>query len=187
MTIIFPTFSFPSIHTLIKKERSHKYIMEKTWWCQSALLDKHQCRDIPSFLIIFFTPLLRGGVWLRMVGAMYHKPVLRGQLVYAWSSPVLPMLTSSCHKNLSHPPVLHTSYTRYNTNTTLGFSSRSRLTSWPSNELWPPGSYYPLWKFKFSKLATFSFGETHLSATISENFPCNMENLHLSSFGADKR
>ena len=29
ITIMFPTFSFPSIHTLIKKERSHKYIMEK--------------------------------------------------------------------------------------------------------------------------------------------------------------
>ena len=38
VTIMFPTFSFPSIHTLIKKERSHKYIMEKKPGDASLLL-----------------------------------------------------------------------------------------------------------------------------------------------------
>ena len=133
---------------------------------------------LPSCVVAY------GCVWW----VMYHKPVLRGQLVYAWSSPVLPMLTSSCHKNLSHPPVLHTSYTRYNTNTTLGFSSRSRLTSWLGRAT-NSGHQEVIThsgNSSFQNLLLLVSGKL-ICATISENFPCNMENLHLSSFGADKR
>ena len=123
----------------------------------------HQCRDIPSFLIIFCSP----PAWWRMAAyagcdvpqTCIERPAgVRMELPGAANADLLlpqkPVPPPSASYQLY--PLQHQHHSRF-----LQPLPSDKL-AWPSNELWPPGSYYPLWKFKFSKLATFSFGETHL-------------------------
>ena len=124
------------------------------------------------------TRLLRGDVWLRMAGALYHKPVLRGSQA-SWCTQADLLLPQ---KPVPPPSASYQLYPLQHN--TLGFSS---LTSGRATNSGHQEVITHSGNSSFQNLLLLVSGKLICATTISENFPCNMENIHLSSFGADKR
>ena len=151
-------------------------------------LKKYQCRDITQLLhfilptkykvlascVVTYGCVCRVGCTTNLY---WEAP---SQLVYAsWPPPA----TKTCPTPQCFIPVIPatTQHSRF-------LQSQLLSDKWPSNELWGHQEVIThSGNSSFQNLLLLVSGKLICAVTISENFPCNMENLHLSSFGADKR